>query len=189
MFSLIYSQKQDMPASPPISFGAKGIQPLVAIMQRLGANRPAALAEIAETYACSQQEAARMIPLEQPSTKELVSLFEHADGAKVETIHTLFQASTLQECLDEMDRVGVARPAVAEPARTISKLAVRRQLRAWGKESAFEAMLDGFPNVRNDWNDAVELKTDDPLFSTHREAFKAALGLSEEQFTTIMQLA
>lgn len=75
-----------------------------------------------------------------------------------------------------------------EPVRTLSKLAIRRQPRDWGKESAFEQMLDAFPHARTDWDDAVEIKTSDPLFATNKEAFKAALQLSEAQFTALMSL-
>ena len=78
--------------------------------------------------------------------------------------------------------------AVVVPVRVISKLAIRRQLREWGKEDAFESLLDGFPHARTDWNDAAELKSDDPLFVANRDAFKAALTLTDEQFTALMNL-
>lgn len=47
--------------------------------------------------------------------KNLCALFKHAPTAKVGTIYTLFQANTLQACLDEMERVGVARPEDLAP--------------------------------------------------------------------------
>lgn len=76
-----------------------------------------------------------------------------------------------------------------DPVRVLSKLAIRRQLREWGKESAFDAMLAAFPHAKTDWDDALEIKTSDPLFAANKEAFKAALALSDEQFSTLMSLS
>ena len=77
---------------------------------------------------------------------------------------------------------------VPAPVYTLSKLAIRRKLREWGKESAFDSMLDAFPHARTDWDDAADIRTSDPLFSTHKDAFKAALSLTEEQYNTLMNL-
>jgi hypothetical protein len=51
-----------------------------------------------------------MFSLIYDSDKNLQALFKHTADAKVGTIHTLFQTDTLQKCLDEMERVGVAIP-------------------------------------------------------------------------------
>ena len=56
-----------------------------------------------------------MFSLIYDNDKNLCALFKHAPTAKVGTIHTLFQADTLQACLDEMERVGVARPVDLTP--------------------------------------------------------------------------
>ena len=77
---------------------------------------------------------------------------------------------------------------IPAPVRTISKLVIRRQLREWGKEAAFESVLDSVPHARVDWDDSLELRTNDPLFAANKDAFKAALGLSDEQFTSLLAL-
>ena len=76
----------------------------------------------------------------------------------------------------------------APQARNISKLSIRRQIREWGKESAFDAALDAVPHARADWSDAQELMTNDPLFTTNKEPLKALLGISEEQFENLLSL-
>ena len=78
-------------------------------------------------------------------------------------------------------------PTPPIPVRTISKLAIRRQLRAWGMEAAFEAVLDAVPHARADWNDCQDIRTNDPLFVAHKDDFKAALGLSDEQFAALLE--
>lgn len=82
----------------------------------------------------------------------------------------------------------IAAPVVPPPAppRELSKLTLRRRIRALGKETLFDATLDAVPNARADWDDAQVLRTDDPLFTTHAAAFKAALGLTEEEFTALL---
>lgn len=79
-------------------------------------------------------------------------------------------------------------PIPPTPVHVISKLAIRRKLREWGKEETFDAMLDGFPHARSDWSDATEIKTSDPLFTTNKEAFKGILKLTEDQYNTLMSL-
>ena len=76
-----------------------------------------------------------------------------------------------------------------EPVRVLSKLAIRRQLREWDKEDAFDAMLAAFPHAKTDWDDAMEIRTSDPLFAENKDAFKAVLALSDEQFSTLMSLS
>ena len=56
-----------------------------------------------------------MFSLIYDNDKSLCALFKHVPTAQVGTIHTLFQADTLQACLDEMERVGVARPEDLAP--------------------------------------------------------------------------
>lgn len=77
-------------------------------------------------------------------------------------------------------------PTPVAPPREISKLTLRRRIRSLGKEAAFDAALDAVPNARADWDDAQVLRTDDPLFTTQAAAFKAALALSDEQFSALL---
>lgn len=76
-------------------------------------------------------------------------------------------------------------PVVVEP-KEISKLTLRRRLRAMGKEAAFDDLLDVTPNARRDWEDAQALRTDDPMFTTQAPAMKAALGLTDSQFSDLV---
>ncbi len=73
-----------------------------------------------------------------------------------------------------------------EPPRELVKITIRRRLRAMGKEAAFDAALNAIPNARADWDDAHTIRTDDPMFTTHAIALKAAVGLTDEQFTHII---
>lgn len=79
-------------------------------------------------------------------------------------------------------------PARPAPVRNISKLAIRRLLRSWDRETAFEQLLDAVPHARSDWNDAQDIRTNDPIFVANKEAFKAFLSLTEEQFQEILSL-
>lgn len=71
-------------------------------------------------------------------------------------------------------------------ARELSKLTLRRRIRALGKEALFDAALDAIPHARADWDDAMSLRTDDPLFTTSAANFKAALGLTDAQFDALL---
>jgi hypothetical protein len=82
-------------------------------------------------------------------------------------------------------------PAPPEPApqsepEQLSKLSIRRKLRAIGKEEAFDAFLASAPQVLADWQDAQVLLTSDPLFTTYAPVVKSALGLSDAQFAELL---
>jgi hypothetical protein len=68
----------------------------------------------------------------------------------------------------------------------LSKLSIRRRLRELGKEEAFGALLDSLPHARADWDDAQVLLTSDPLFTQFAQQFQAALGLTGEQFDSVI---
>ena len=74
----------------------------------------------------------------------------------------------------------------AVQVREISKLTLRRRLREMGKEATFDAALDANPEARRDWDDAVSIRTDDPMFTTQAPAFKSALGLTDAQFSALI---
>lgn len=86
---------------------------------------------------------------------------------------------------EEMQAI-FALPAAPATARELSKLTLRRRLRALGKEEAFDAALDAIPHARADWVDAQSLRTDDALFTSSAPALKAALGLTDEQFAELI---
>jgi hypothetical protein len=71
-------------------------------------------------------------------------------------------------------------------AHDVSKLTLRRRIRALGKEALFDAALDAMPNARADWDDAQSLRTDDPLFTTYAPQFKQALDLTDAQFAALL---
>ena len=78
---------------------------------------------------------------------------------------------------------------VEVPVRRLSKLALRRQLRDIGKEDIFSGILANIPHAQTDWDDAPEILTSDPMFTTHAEAFKGLLGLTQEQFDALLNAA
>jgi hypothetical protein len=71
--------------------------------------------------------------------------------------------------------------------KELSKLFIRRKLREFGKEDQFDALLDSIPQARKDWDDAISIKTDDPLFSSQSFAFKDYLNLTDEQFSLLLE--
>lgn len=78
---------------------------------------------------------------------------------------------------------------VEVPAFSCSKLFIRRALRSRGIEAAFNAALDANPTIRADWDDAVELRTDDQMLSQVLPEFCAALNLSEADVQSILEEA
>lgn len=92
----------------------------------------------------------------------------------------------------EYDAIMASFPAAVDPdpipeARQISKLAVRRKLRAMNKEAGLDAFLNANPTARADWDDAQFLLTTDPLFTTYASAVKTALSLGDEQFAELIK--
>lgn len=99
----------------------------------------------------------------------------------VETVTWL--SKTVKEPADKELQAVVIPP----PVRELSKLDIRRKLRALGLEDKFTAALGAIPNATSDWNDAVSIRTDDPMFTENVAAFKAALGLNDDQFESLVQ--
>ena len=74
-------------------------------------------------------------------------------------------------------------PPPQPQAYTLTKLTIRRRLRALGKEAAFDAaMLQMPPDTQADYRDATEIASDDPLFVRDAAALQAAIGLTAEEF-------
>ncbi len=72
------------------------------------------------------------------------------------------------------------------PPTILSKLMIRRRLRDLGKETLFDALLSSDPQMKADWDDATEIRSDDPLFVAHREQARAVLQLTEEQMQALL---
>jgi hypothetical protein len=79
---------------------------------------------------------------------------------------------------------GVFVPApVPQPVYRLTKLTIRRRLRALGKEAAFDAaLLQMPPDTQADYRDATEIASNDPLFVRDAAALQAAVGLTPEEF-------
>lgn len=77
-------------------------------------------------------------------------------------------------------------PVPPPPPREIAKLTLRRRLRVLGKEDAFDAALNSIPHARSDYDDAQSLSTADPIFTTAAPLLKQALGLTDEQFVSLL---
>lgn len=67
----------------------------------------------------------------------------------------------------------------------ISKLAVIERIEGLGKLPQFMALLAADPVAKLKWDAATVLRSDHALFSTLAPQFKAALGLSDEQFASV----
>jgi hypothetical protein len=72
------------------------------------------------------------------------------------------------------------------PARELSKLTLKRRLDEMGKWSTFRSVLQGMPSVWDEFVLAQEIRTDDPVFTTHAVALKLAVGLTQEQFESLL---
>jgi hypothetical protein len=82
--------------------------------------------------------------------------------------------------------VSVIEPDVVKKVSVLSKLTLRRRLRAAGLEAAFDAMLASNPVAQHDWDDATEIHTDDPVFSQMLPQFTESLGVSGETLSQIL---
>jgi hypothetical protein len=84
------------------------------------------------------------------------------------------------------DQIAAAFAAKAPPVQ-LSKLGIRRKLRAMGKESAFDSALAAVPNAQKDWDDATCILSNDPLFVANKAALQSAIGLTDDQFNSLLQ--
>lgn len=76
---------------------------------------------------------------------------------------------------------------IVEPTPyAISKLTLRRRMRAAGFESAFDALLDSSPQAKADWNDAQLIMTNDPLVLTMLPVIQSTLSLSDAAIQSLM---
>lgn len=75
----------------------------------------------------------------------------------------------------------VAPAPVVPPPLRISKLKLRRNLRAVGLEDALNAYLAAHPTAKADWDDATELHEDDPLLASAIPDMAASAGITTEQ--------
>ena len=93
--------------------------------------------------------------------------------------------STPRACL--VDGQIVSEPPLPPAPLRVSKLKLRRALRA----ANMEALLDGFlasdPSYLADWNDAQFLATNDPFLTTAIPMFAQAANLTEAQVMGILQ--
>lgn len=86
----------------------------------------------------------------------------------------------------------VVEPSAEELAalqvREVSKLDITRRLRAISQETedAFYGLLASSAALGRDWAACQVVRTDDPMFTTHAAALKAALSLTDEQFDAII---
>lgn len=62
-------------------------------------------------------------------------------------------------------------PIALPTSFSVSKLAVRRKLREAGLENVLDGLLASNPMAAADWNDAVEISTEDPLFQAFLPIF------------------
>jgi hypothetical protein len=80
-------------------------------------------------------------------------------------------------------------PLPTVPATTLSKLGLRRALRARGLESTLDAMLASSAQAAADWADATELRIGDPMLAQMLPAFQAAAGLTDQQIADMVDEA
>ena len=73
------------------------------------------------------------------------------------------------------------------PVMGVTKLTIKRRLDALGKWETFKAILAQAPEaVQDEWTLAQEIRSDDPMFTANRDAFRTALGLTDEDFDKLL---
>lgn len=77
-------------------------------------------------------------------------------------------------------------PVSPEPARELSKLTLKRRLEALGKWETFKTVLAAQPSLDDEFWLAQSISTGDPMFTTHADALKVAVGLSDAEFTSLL---
>ena len=84
-------------------------------------------------------------------------------------------------------------PAVALPdpmlSAELSKLRLRRALRARGLEPVLEALLESGGTAAADWADAVTLRMDDPLLAALLPVFRAQAGVTDDDVRALVEEA
>lgn len=93
----------------------------------------------------------------------------------------------------EAGTVSAVYPVVTVPdpalAVEVSKLRLRRALRARGLEPVLEAMLKASETAADDWADAVTLRLDDPVFAQMLPTFKAKAGMTDADVAELVDAA
>ena len=118
-------------------------------------------------------------------TGAIVDLFQTDDTAVVNTSHLLEQFPSRGAALTRIAELGLT--YINPESHDISKLTIRRRLRAAGLEGAFDAALDANPQAKADWTDAQMINTNDPLVLAMLPQLQAALHLSDELIDGLLQ--
>jgi hypothetical protein len=107
--------------------------------------------------------------------------YEDSHGA------TIYSGAAEPSREDAEDCIANPRTLPVTPApREVSKLTTTRRLRELGKEDAFWALLESSPVLYREFVLAQSVRTDDPMFTTHADKLKAALALTDVQFTALL---
>ncbi|HKJ90666.1 MAG TPA: hypothetical protein VJ960_06000 [Oceanipulchritudo sp.] len=73
------------------------------------------------------------------------------------------------------------------PIRPVTKLTLMRRLSELGKWQTFKALLAQLPEeVRDAWDLAQDIRSDDPLFVSNADSLKASLELTDQQFEDLL---
>jgi len=80
---------------------------------------------------------------------------------------------------------------VPDPALSaeVSKLRLRRALRARGLEPVLKALLKSSEAAADDWADAVTLRMDDPLMAVMAPAFRTQAGMTDDDVRALVEEA
>ena len=135
-----------------------------------------------------------MITIVYTTNNELVSYVEHEEGASVDTIYTKESFSSPLEAFERIEQLGLTMfEGIELPEKPeiihMSKLKIRRALRTRGLEGFFDDALSVNPQAQKDWNEAVEIQSDDPLVINLIPQFAAALGVTKEQLNELLNEA
>lgn len=78
-------------------------------------------------------------------------------------------------------------PSPPDPlAQPMSKLSLRRALRALGLEEALDAVLAADATAARDWADAQTLRLDDPMLAAMMPMFVAQAGMTDEDVAALV---
>jgi hypothetical protein len=76
---------------------------------------------------------------------------------------------------------------IVPPVHAISKLTLMRRLDALGKWADFKTLMSQLPEpVRDAWDLALEIRSDDAMFVANAATITTALGLTEAQYEALL---
>lgn len=119
------------------------------------------------------------------TTNEVIQLIQVDNTTNIMTNDLSYIYSTKFEALAQISTLGSIYNG-SELTYDISKLVIRRRLRAINLETTFDAVLAASPQILADWNDAQCINTGDPMLLIAIPILMQVSGITEDVINTIL---